>query len=219
MQTNKNKMFILLGVIAVVVIIIIVAASQSKKTQEPTGETNTPGRAESTATTSMEEIVPSKDVVSLATATPEIIASSVSIATGTSLVTKDNKVVTPEGTPVKLNVMPSSSDAPKESAPISASQVPTGANTVKLSVSAAGFVPNTFTVKEGALVNFVLTSTDTFTHVFLPDDKALTATALGVAGGETRVKSWNAPKKGTYTFRCDIPGHAGRGEVGTMIVQ
>ena len=219
MQTNNKKMFILLGVIAVVVIIIIVAATQSKKATSPVGETNTNNRPATTATTSAEEIVPSKDVTSLATATPEIIASSVAVAVGTSLVTKDNKVVTPEGAPVKLNVMPSSADAPKESAPISAGQVPTGANTVKLSVSAAGFSPNTFTVKEGALVNFVLTSTDSFTHVFLPDDKALTATALGVAGGETRVKSWNAPKKGTYTFRCDIPGHASRGEVGTMIVQ
>ncbi len=219
MQTNKKKVFILLGVIAVVLIIIIVAISQSKKIQLPNGGVTTPTREATNATTSAEEIAPSKDVVSLATATPEIIASSVSVATGTSLVTKDNKVVTPEGAPVKLNVMPSSAEAPKESAPISASQVPTGANTVKLSVSGAGFVPSTFTVKEGQLVNFVLTSTDTFTHVFLPDDRALTATALGVAGGETRVKSWNAPKKGTYAFHCDIPGHAARGEVGTMIVQ
>lgn len=218
MQTNKNKMFILLGVIAVVVIIIIVAASQGKKTQTSVAPT-TPNRAESTATTSEEELAPSKDVVSLATATPEIIMESITVATGTSLITKDNRVVTPEGTPVKLNVMPSSAEAPKESAPISANQVPAGANTVKISVSAAGFVPSTFTVKEGQLVNFVLTSTDDFTHVFLPDDPALTATALGVAGNETRVKSWNAPKKGTYTFRCDIPGHAARGEVGKMIVE
>ncbi|MEI6529785.1 MAG: cupredoxin domain-containing protein [Candidatus Falkowbacteria bacterium] len=220
MQTNNKKMFILLGVIAVVVIIIIVAATQSKKTQSPIVETNTNNnRPATSATTSAEEIAPSKDVTPSATATPEIIASSVSVAVGTSLITKDNKVVTPEGAPVKLNVMPSSADAPKESAPITAGQVPAGANTVKLSVSAAGFSPNSFTVKEGALVNFVLTSTDSFTHVFLPDDRALTATALGVAGGETRVKSWNAPKKGSYTFRCDIPGHASRGEVGTMIVQ
>ena len=50
-------------------------------------------------------------------------------------------------------------------------------------------------------------------------DQALMAAALGTAGGETRVKSWNAPKKGEYTFRCSIPGHASRGEVGKMIVQ
>ncbi len=218
MQTNKKKMFILLGVIAVVVIIIIVAASQSKKTQTASTPT-TPNRTEATATTSQEELAPSKDVVSLATATPEVIQAAITVATGTSLITKDNRVVTPEGAPVKLNVMPSSAEAPKESAPITANQIPVGANTVKISVSAAGFVPNTFTVKEGQLVNFVLTSTDDFTHVFLPDDTALTATALGVAGHETRVKSWNAPKKGTYTFRCDIPGHADRGEVGKMIVE
>lgn len=217
MQKNK-KLFILLGVVAVVAIIAIVAASQSKKTATPVAENETQTQATDRATTSPDEIAPSKDVVTMATATPEILKDAVNVAQGTSLITKDNKVVTPEGTPVKLNVMPSSAEAPKESAPVKGDQIPTGANTVKLTVSAAGFVPNTFTVKEGALVNFVLTSGDQFTHVFLPDDVALTATALGVAGGETRVKSWNAPKKGTYTFRCDIPGHAARGEVGKMIV-
>lgn len=216
MQANKKKLFILLGIIAIIVIVIIVAISQSKKIQKPGGGGNV---TMPTATTSPEEVAPSKDVIEMATATAEILKDAIQIASGTSLITKDDVVITPEGAPVKLNVMPSSAEAPKESAPIDGTKVTAGENNIKISISAAGFVPNTFTVKEGQLVNFVLTSTDEFTHVWLPDDLSLVATALGTAGGETRVKSWNAPKKGEYTFHCDIPGHASRGEVGKMIVQ
>ena len=135
------------------------------------------------------------------------------------MVTQDNIVVTPQGTPVKLNVMPSSADAPKTSAPVDINSIPDNANTIKISVSAAGFVPNTFTVKEGQLVDFVLTSTDNFTHTWMLDDPSLTGTILGVAGHETRMKLWNAPQKGTYSFSCVVPGHAARGETGKMIVE
>lgn len=215
-KSNKTKLLILLGVVVVIVIIIFAVSQKGKNiinpaTKIPETTNNNP------ATTTPEEIAPSKSVVTLATATPEIIKAATSTAYGTSLVTADNKVITPTGAPVKLNVMPSSADAPTESAPIKGTVV-ANANTIKVSVSSAGFVPNEFTVKEGQLVNFTLTSTDTFTHVWLLEDPALIGTVLGVAGGETRMKSWNAPKKGTYTFRCDIPSHAARGEVGKMIV-
>ena len=218
MQEDKKKLFILLGGIAVVIVVII-AALQIKGTQNSAGVSNTSTKVE-VATSSPEEVAPSKSATNnVATVTPEVLKESVQIASGTSLVTKDNQVVTAVGAPVKLNVMPSSVEAPKESAPIKGNSVVASANNIKISVSAAGFVPNTFKVKEGQLVNFVLTSTDSYTHVWLPDDMSLVATALGVAGNETRVKSWNAPKKGTYTFHCDIPGHADRGEKGTMIVE
>lgn len=214
MQTNKKKLFLLLGAIAIIALVIIVAASQSRKLKQAGPDTVMPS-----VTPSADEVAPSKGAIEMASVTPEVIMESVAIASGTSLITKDEIVITPEGAPVKLNVMPSSIEAPKESAPIDVTKVAASENTIKISVSAAGFSPNTFTVKEGQLVNFVLTSTDEFTHVWLPDDMSLIATALGTAGGETRVKSWNAPKKGEYTFRCDIPGHAARGEVGKMIVE
>lgn len=217
MPLDKKKIFIVIGIL-IVAAVIIFAFIQSKNNQEAAPVA---GQIQSieTATSSVEEIAPSKNSIEMEAVTPEIVQEAVQIAPGTSLVTKDNIVITQEGTPVKLNVMPSSSEAPKESAPIKIESVPDNASMVKISVSSAGFVPNTFTVKEGQLVNFILTSTDNFTHVWLPDDLSLIATALGVAGGETRMKSWNAPTKGTYTFKCDIPGHAGRGEVGTMIVE
>lgn len=214
MQTNKKKLFLLFGAIAIIALVIIVAASQSRKLKQTGPDTVMPS-----VTPSADEVAPSKNAIEMASVTPEVIMESVAIASGTSLITKDEIVITPEGAPVKLNVMPSSIEAPKESAPIDVTKVAASENTIKISVSAAGFSPNTFTVKEGQLVNFVLTSTDEFTHVWLPDDMSLIATALGTAGGETRVKSWNAPKKGEYTFRCDIPGHAARGEVGKMIVE
>jgi len=221
MQANKKKILIALGIILVIAVIVL-AAIQSKKSGPSAGTVNTPTQAENPATSTPDEVAPSKNVVDTATVTPEIMAAAVQVASGTNLITKDNKVVTEAGTPVKLNVLPSSSEAPKESAPISKAAVATlstKTNSVNISVSAAGFVPNTFTVKSGQLVNFVLTSTDAFTHVFVPDDMSLIGMALGVAGNETRAKSWNAPAKGTYTFHCDIPGHASRGEVGKMIVE
>lgn len=221
MQANKKNILIALGVVLVIAV-IVVAAIQSKKSGPSVGTVQTPTQAENPATSTPDEVAPSKSVVNAATATPEIMATAVQVAPGANLITKDNKVVTEAGTPVKLNVMPSSSEAPKESAPIakaSVAAIASKANSVNISVSAAGFSPNTFTVKSGQLVNFVLTSTDAFTHVFVPDDMSLIGIALGVAGGETRAKSWNAPAKGTYTFRCDIPGHVSRGEVGKMIVE
>lgn len=216
MLLDKKKIFILLGVL-IVAAVVIFAFIQSKNNQGPAPIA---GQVQviDIATTS-DEVAPSKNAIDMEAVAPEIVQEAVQIAPGTSLVTKDNIVITQEGTPVKLNVMPSSSEAPKESAPIKIESVPDNGSVVKISVSSAGFSPNTFTVKEGQLVNFTLTSTDSFTHVWLPDDPSLIATALGVAGGETRMKSWNAPKKGTYTFKCDIPGHAARGEVGTMIVE
>lgn len=219
MPQNKKKMMIILGAIILIVIIAVIILVQKGGKDALNLGGNEPIETIPTATTSPEEVAPSKDAVQTETASPEEVAAAKPIAVGTSLITKDNVVVSAAGTPVKLNVMPASQDAPKESAPIASPDLVPNANAVKISVSGAGFVPNSFTVKEGQLVNFTLTSTDDYTHVWLPDDNALIATALGVAGGETRVKSWNAPKKGTYTFRCDIPGHKDRGEVGTMIVE
>jgi len=217
--SNKNMLFVIIAIVAVILIaIVVILLKGGSNVTGPTSDNIPEITNNNPATTSPDEIAPSVSVVTLTTSTPEVIEASVSVATGTSLVTKENKVITAEGTPVKLNVMPASPDAPTESAPIQGT-VADAANTVKLSVSAAGFVPKELRVKEGQLVNFVLTSTDDYTHVWLPDDKALIATVLGVAGHETRMKSWNAPKKGTYTFRCDVPGHAGRGETGSLIVE
>ena len=218
---NNKKIWLLAGLLAfAILIIVLIAFSPSRRPAPFADAPSVPTTPISAVEQADNEVAPSKGVISSEAVTPESLQEARSVAVGTSLITEDLKVVTPAGEPVKLNVQPSAPEAPKESAPIaSADAVADDAYTVKLSVSSAGFVPDTFTVKSGQLVNFVLTSTDDFTHVFVFDDKALLATALGVAGGETRVKSWNAPAPGEYTFRCDVPGHKNRGEVGTMIVQ
>ena len=139
-------------------------------------------------------------------------------ATGTSPISDTGKVVTQAGTPVKLNVTPGTPDAPQQSNPI-ASPRDISSQAIKVSVSAAGFSPSSFTVKSGAVVTLAVTSVDTQTHVFLFDDKSLSAVAVGIGPGETRAITFNAPKSGEYSFHCDVPGHKGRGEAGKMIVK
>lgn len=219
-KIDRNKIFILLGAMILLVLVVLVALDQRQKIGAGKNNQGTEALVpiQNLTTTSPEELALSKSVMPLATATPETLKTAQAIASGASLITKSNVVVTPQGIPVKLNVAPASFDAPKESAPVASSSVPNNANTIKISVSAAGFTPNTFTVKSGQLVNFALTSSDNFSHIWMPDDPALTGTILGVAGHETRIKSWNAPKKGNYPFHCVVPGHAARGEAGTMIV-
>ncbi|MFA6995620.1 MAG: cupredoxin domain-containing protein [Patescibacteria group bacterium] len=221
LKVDRNKILIVLGAVVLVVLVVLLALDQRQKIGA--GKNNQGSGAsvpvQSLTTASPEELAVSKGVIPLATATPETLKTAQAVASGASLITASNIVVTPQGTPVKLNVAPASFDAPTESAPVASSSIPNNANTIKMTISAAGFTPNTFTVKAGQLVNFALTSTDNFSHIWMPDDPALTGTILGVAGMETRMKSWNAPKKGTYPFHCVVPGHAARGEAGTMIVE
>ncbi len=139
-------------------------------------------------------------------------------APNTSPISQTGQVVTPTGQAVKLNVTPGTPEAPQQSNPIaSPKDIPSQA--IKLSVSAAGFSPSSFTVNSGAAVTVALTSTDTQTHGLMFDDASLSAVAIGVGPGETRAITFNAPKAGTYTFYCYIPGHRARGEIGKMIVK
>ncbi len=136
---------------------------------------------------------------------------------GASPVASSGQVIAPAGQPAKLDVQPGSPEAPQQSNPVSVKDVPSSA--IKLKVTASGFSPSNFTVKSGATVTLSVTSGDDQTHVFMMDDKSLSALAVGLGPQETRVITFNAPKSGTYTFRCDVPGHAARGETGKMIVQ
>jgi uncharacterized cupredoxin-like copper-binding protein len=107
---------------------------------------------------------------------------------------------------------------PQQSEPLKAGQaVPAAA--VKITASAAGFSPSTFTVSEGAKVTIALISGDQFAHVFMFDDPALSNFAVGISPGETRTIEFTAPKAGTYTFQDTVPGHAARGETGSMTVR
>ena len=135
----------------------------------------------------------------------------------TSPVTEEGEVVTQEGVPVKLDVEPGTPDAPQQSNPISEEALPE--DTIKLQASAAGFSPNTFTVKSGTVVILSLTTADDRSHIFKFNDPNLSAVAIGVGTSKTRAITFNAPDKGEYSFFCDVPGHAGRGETGVMVVE
>ena len=136
-------------------------------------------------------------------------------APGTSAITEEGQVVTQTGEAVKLDVEPGTPEAPQQSNPIG--EAPAGS--VELSVSESGFSPSTFEVRAGQAVTISVTATDTQTHVFKLSDPLLSAVAVGVGPGETRAITFNAPSSGTYGFHCDVPGHTGRGESGTMTVR
>ncbi|MEW6617229.1 MAG: cupredoxin domain-containing protein [Patescibacteria group bacterium] len=138
--------------------------------------------------------------------------------TGTSPVAPSGEVIAPSGKPADNTSVPGSENAPQQSAPIAAAEVP--AQAIKLSVTAAGFSPSSFSANAGSAVTISMTANDEQTHVFRFDDPSLSAVAIGVGPGQTRVITFNAPKQpGTYSFHCDVPGHAARGETGTMTVR
>ncbi len=111
-------------------------------------------------------------------------------------------------------------EAPKQSSPVAATQIPKGV--IQLSISSAGFSPNTFTVSAGADVAVSLVATDAFSHVLQFDSPLLGSVVIGASaeGSGARIIAFRAPDAaGEYTFRDPIPGHAARGEVGKMIVK
>ncbi len=217
--TTKNKIILLIGAIIIIVLVVLVALNQRNKIRARNNKILAPIISSSapSSTLSPGELAPSKSVTPTKTVTAPVLEQAREAATGTSLITPNNIVVTPQGAPVKLNVMPAAADAPRQSIPIKLNEVKDTANTIKLAVNSQAFTPKTFTVRAGQLVNFVLTSTDNYTHIFMFKDPALTAAILGVASHETREISWNAPEPGTYKFYDAIPGRQGVG--GEMIVK
>ena len=219
-ESSAKKIWILLGALVVIVIIIIIAATQGKKAPAPTentpaagGETTetgetTPGAAETGAEAPVQNLEDSK-VYSLDNAQAAI--------PGASLVTAgENKVVTPEGKAVKNDAIPNSPEAPK---PVLVAKDQLPATSIKLDIGNGKITPSSFTVTSGQVVNLAVSSTDGQVHVFIFTNSAVGAIAMGVGGGETKAITFNAPAAGTYEFRCDVPGHKEKGEVGTMIVK
>lgn len=222
MDAKSKKMLVLLGVIAVIAIIIIVAVATGKKTANQPGNNNIATPSENTQGTDQ---TASGTAQTVASGTPvqqadvnklyDLKGAKVEIP-GASLVTADNKVVTPEGKAVKNDAIPNTPEAPKPVL-ISKAQLPKQA--INLDMGNGVFKPNTFTVQAGAPISLAVSSIDNQVHVFIFTSSAVGAIAMGIGGGETKAITFNAPVAGTYEFRCDIPGHAAKGEVGKMIVK
>lgn len=150
----------------------------------------------------------------VAVETPQGVAA----APNASAVSSTGQVVTQSGKPADNSAEPGSADAPQQSAPIAKNEAP--AFSVKVEMGNGAITPKEITAKPGAAVTLTVTAVDAQTHVFAFRDASLQAVAVGVAPGETRLITFNAPTKaGSYEYFCNVPGHAARGEVGTMIVK
>lgn len=215
-KLNAKMIGIILAVVVLVVLIAVIISTGSKKGGSTNlGGNDVPVINEETAPTGMINETGEATTTTNGQVVPE--GARVEVV-GANAVTKDNVVITKTGEVAKNDVVPMSPEAPQQTAPITKAQLPTTA--VKLDVSAAGFSPKEISVKAGAPVTLSVSSVDGLTHVFMFDDNALAAVAIGVGPSETRAITFNAPAKaGEYTFRCDVPGHFGRGEAGKMIVK
>lgn len=210
-KPNVKMIAIVLAVVVLAILVVVVISTNPKANTNNVNTNNNP-------VSGQEGDQPVNEVVSTTTASGQIIPEGSHVEVVGANPVKDNVVVTQTGTAVKNDAVPMSPEAPQQTAPISEKQLPSSA--IKLGVSAAGFAPASFEVKAGAPVTLSVTATDTNTHVFMFDDASLAAVAIGVGPSETRAITFNAPSKaGEYTFRCDVPGHAGRGETGKMIVK
>lgn len=143
---------------------------------------------------------------------PETIADVIEEA-----ISDEGIVVQDTGEPVVLDAEPGSAEAPQQSNAIeNTEELPE--NVIQLGITSAdGWTPTSFTVQTGALVSLSITSSDDLTHVFAFVDASLSAVAVGVGPGETRVISFNAPAPGEYEYHSNMPGQ--KQLVGKMIVQ
>ncbi len=194
---NNKKNIIVWVIVAVVVVAIVVYGLMTGVGTKPAVDQGKVGEKTNQGTVTEKGIVAAPGTSPISTSTGEVLNTKQEVA--------------------KNDVTPGTPEAPQQSNPVSPEALPSAA--IKLSVSASGYSPNQFTVKAGAPVTLSVTASDSQTHIFMFDDASLSAVAVGVAPGETRAITFNAPtKKGDYTFKCDVPGHAGRGETGKMVV-
>lgn len=202
---NKKNLLIIGGVAILAIILVVLVVATGNKKNGGVAQKTPEIKVAPTNLDSEQQIV-----------TPEEAIKAEPLIDGTSKVV-DNIVITPMGKPVKNDVRPGSPEAPQQTAPVSVESLPSGS--IKLTGSAEGFKPEKFEVKAGQLVTLSLTSVDQKTHVLLFNDPKLSSIGLGVGPDETRAITFNAPEAGEYAFRCDVPGHAARGEKGVMIVK
>jgi uncharacterized cupredoxin-like copper-binding protein len=219
---NKALTVIIIAIIAILIIVLAVLALTQKEedtSNTPNADTNTPanetGNVDNEGNT--EEPVPGEEPMAEGEEVPEALQNAAPQVEGGNLVTEDNRVVTQEGEEARNDVEPGSPDAPQQTGPVDEEALPE--NTVKVGVSAEGFSPAEVSVPANSPVTMSVTSTDDYTHIFKFKDDSLKAVAVGIAPGETRAITFQTPGPGEYEFYCDVPGHEGRGEAGTMIVQ
>ncbi len=216
MDKKKIITIAIVGIIAVLIIAAVVIFNP--KIEKPGGEViKTPISGQEEASDDPLEDNTLGESSEIAEVNPVLIDAVREVA-GTNLISTEGKVITDTGEEIKTDVSPMEINAPRQSLPIDKEQL--SENVIKIDVSAAGFSPNSFTVKTGEAITLALSSTDQWSHNIKFSDPSLRSAGTAVSAGTTRAISFNAPTTpGEYAFACDIPGHAGRGEVGKMIVE
>lgn len=217
MQSNKKVIIIALAAVLVLLVAVIYFNRSSSPSSKKIVDNSNPSISNVNVAPVKSQSVQEKVNADYALNNVETLKAAQVEIVGASPVNPENKVMTYEGKVADNSVAPGSALAPKQTQSITKAELPAG--TISLNVSAAGFSPKEFSVTAGAPVNLSLTSTDKQVHVFMFDDISLKAVAIGVMPGETKAMTFNAPGAGTYTFRCDVPEHKQRGEVGTMTVK
>ncbi len=208
---SKN-FWIIIGVLLLIVIVVVAVILTSDK-----GEIDPVVRPPSVDTPELQQGDVGSELGNFEGEDNPYIDPQTSVVSGTSSIV-DNKVVDREGVPVRTDVAPMTPNAPQQSNPLNPDELPE--EVIKLEVTAAGWSPSEFTVNPGQIVTLSITSADEWTHIFKFNEPSLNAVAVGVAPGETRAITFPAPSEvGEYSFICNVPGHARRGEVGVMIVQ
>jgi len=221
-QVGKKKtVMMIIAIVIVLAIIIAVILLMPKKNNEPnepgnignenpSGEVTTPDGDLPVGEGEMEPVE--------AEVTNPILEGAVTVAPGADLVTTEGKVVNQEGKEVKTDVAYNSPEAPRQTQALSEEELAQITNDIELYLSADGFSPNEFTVNAGDAVTITLTGSEDSSHILAFADSKMSGVFINVRPGETRSVTFNAPEAGSYTFFCDFPGHRGRGEEGTMIV-
>lgn len=149
--------------------------------------------------------------------TPETVTPSEPTPPVSQPQTPQQPVTPPPPRVVRIDAPPGSPDAPQQSGPLAPNQVPSGA--LNIVIQGNVFDPSSFVVKSGQKITLYFTSGDKHTHSINFEDESVQGIAVGVGPGETRSISFTAPKPGSYSFSCNVPGHASAGESGTMVVE
>jgi plastocyanin len=218
MENNKvpgNKKKLLPIIVAVIVLILlVVVVLLSNKKQGTTPDQNVTG--DQTGTPAGEQTSPEQLTASGTSVNPALEGSVVQ-APGADLISKTGQVINQEGKEVKTDVAYNSPEAPRQTLPVEIKEIPLA---TKLTLDANGFTPKEFKIGKGRALTVALTGSADASHVLAFESPLMSAVYINVRPGETRAVTFNAPDvAGSYTFFCDFPGHRGRGEVGTMIVE
>lgn len=144
--------------------------------------------------------------------------AGVLVADGSSAIKSDTgEVVTEDGRKANNSAEAGTPDAPSQSFSTNEDDLPE--STIKMKITPTGIEPAEFTVSPGQAVSLSVTAAGDATEIFRFDDESLKGVAVGVAPGETRAITFNAPEAGEYTYYSDVANHRGRGAEGTMIVE